>query len=384
MSENDTEWVCTRCHQELKIEDESKIKEDLEYFLQSGVLDEEEAKLFQESAKQPHQDFSNGEIQHVKNQLFFLMSKLTPTDQPLCEDCSDLLEQEIKKRIKEEENKAYAYSQYLEQAERQDNELCQESVEQLQAQEAQLVGEEEGVLAQIAAVEAELAAVRSQREKLATFTAQLNTLEESYWADYQATVHRDLAFCEERDSLQRKLDISSAQLERLRATNVLNEVFNIAYDGPFGTINGLRLGRTSSIPVDNAEINAAWGHVLLLLKTLANKKSFNFTGFKLVPNGSASYIIKYNHTTEEKLELVHREEGSWLSLGQRSSYKPAQLAILECIRQLGQKLRKAVRFQIKGDVIGDRTITSNSLDEWTLALKYMLIDLKEMFIEVVV
>ena len=39
------------------------------------------------------------------------------------------------------------------------------------------------------------------------------------------------------------------ELSRLSSLNLLNEVFHIWYLGPFGTINGLRLGRTMEIQV---------------------------------------------------------------------------------------------------------------------------------------
>ena len=38
-------------------------------------------------------------------------------------------------------------------------------------------------------------------------------------------------------------------LSRLTSMNLLNEMFHIWYVGPFGTINGLRLGRTKEIQV---------------------------------------------------------------------------------------------------------------------------------------
>ncbi len=41
------------------------------------------------------------------------------------------------------------------------------------------------------------------------------------------------------------------------------------HDGPFGTISGFRLGRTSEHPVEWDETNAAWGQVVLLLYTMA-------------------------------------------------------------------------------------------------------------------
>ncbi len=55
----------------------------------------------------------------------------------------------------------------------------------------------------------------------------------------------------------------------LKRTNVYSDVFKIWFDGPFGTISGLRLGRTSSQEVSWDEINAAWGQAVLLLNTMA-------------------------------------------------------------------------------------------------------------------
>ena len=66
-----------------------------------------------------------------------------------------------------------------------------------------------------------------------------------------------------------QIDHSTAQLDRLERTNIYNDVFHIWYDGPFGTISGFRLGRTSSHPVPWEEINAAWGQAVLLLHTMA-------------------------------------------------------------------------------------------------------------------
>ena len=59
------------------------------------------------------------------------------------------------------------------------------------------------------------------------------------------------------------------QLERLRRTNVFNDAFHIWFDGPFGTVNGFRLGRLPSVAVEWDEINAAWGMACLLLTTMA-------------------------------------------------------------------------------------------------------------------
>ena len=66
-----------------------------------------------------------------------------------------------------------------------------------------------------------------------------------------------------------QIEWSEAQLQRLQATNVYNDVFRIWHIGPFGTISGFRLGRTSKEPVEWTEINAAWGQAVLLLHTMA-------------------------------------------------------------------------------------------------------------------
>ena len=69
--------------------------------------------------------------------------------------------------------------------------------------------------------------------------------------------------------LPAQIDRTRTQLKRLNAANVHNDVFHIWYDGPFGTISGFRLGRTSACPVGWDEINAAWGQAVLLLHTMA-------------------------------------------------------------------------------------------------------------------
>ena len=51
-------------------------------------------------------------------------------------------------------------------------------------------------------------------------------------------------------------------------SSVVNECLSL-FDGPFGTVNGFRLGRLPSVAVEWDEINAAWGMACLLLTTMA-------------------------------------------------------------------------------------------------------------------
>ncbi len=75
------------------------------------------------------------------------------------------------------------------------------------------------------------------------------------------------------------------------ATSIMT-TFCISHDGTFATINGLRLGRLSNKPVDWPEINAAWGHALLLLVTVADKLGYQFEGYEPQPMGSTSRIVR--------------------------------------------------------------------------------------------
>ena len=62
------------------------------------------------------------------------------------------------------------------------------------------------------------------------------------------------------------------------------------YSGPFGTINGFRMGRTPNMQVDWHEINAGWGQCALLLSSLSKKISLTFQRYKIVPYGNYSFI----------------------------------------------------------------------------------------------
>ena len=81
-------------------------------------------------------------------------------------------------------------------------------------------------------------------------------------------------------------------LEVCKKSNVYNDAFHIWHDGPFGTINGFRLGRMPDLHVEWPEINAALGHVCLLLHVLAQKVGYQFKQYRLIPEGSFSKIEK--------------------------------------------------------------------------------------------
>ena len=64
---------------------------------------------------------------------------------------------------------------------------------------------------------------------------------------------------------------------RAARARLIPTLFLLRYDGHFGTINGFRLGRLPAVPVEWNEINAAWGHTLLLLHVMAVRLRFQFS-----------------------------------------------------------------------------------------------------------
>lgn len=118
--------------------------------------------------------------------------------------------------------------------------------------------------------------VQQELEELERELKTLDDREERFWEQYNDYEIKLENFQNERDSINLKYDHDVKQYERLQRTVVYNDAFCISQDGPFGTINGFRLGRLSSHPVEWSEINAACGQTLLLLYTVANKLKFQF------------------------------------------------------------------------------------------------------------
>ena len=98
---------------------------------------------------------------------------------------------------------------------------------------------------------------------------------------------------EDRELCAARQQVASLEdnVERLKRLNISNVAFHIWHEGPFGIINGFRLGRLSN-KVEWPEVNAAWGQAALLLATIANKVGFTFSKFRIIPMGSYSKIAK--------------------------------------------------------------------------------------------
>lgn len=264
--------------------------------------------------------------------------------------------------------------------------------------------EAEGGDAAVAAAEAELAALQAEeatllesissisdeRSKVAdALTKQqaesdaLDLEEEQHWKEfheYERALHE---FHTEQHGVEHQYQHAYEQLEKLKKTNVFNDAFHIWHDGHFGTINGYRLGRLPSVPVEWNEINAAWGQTVLLLHTMASKLKYRFARYRLVPNGSHSRLEK----TDDSSTSLQLSSSGGFKLFSDSKFDAAMVAFLDCLQQFkthveSQDHHFKLPYRINKDKIGDNhgehsiKFQGNHEETWTKALKFMLTNLK--------
>ncbi|KDO23213.1 hypothetical protein SPRG_20977 [Saprolegnia parasitica CBS 223.65] len=136
---------------------------------------------------------------------------------------------------------------------------------------------------------------------------------------------------EERSSVSTFAVHASDVLRCLQRYNVFNDTFHIWHEGSFGTINGLRLGRLPSKPVEWAEINAALGQATLLLATVASRANLNFARHTPVARGSYSKMLTAQSKDKRK-EYPLYSDGSFF---QRQKFNQALVFFLECVDEAG-------------------------------------------------
>lgn len=214
---------------------------------------------------------------------------------------------------------------------------------------------------------------------------KVNQLNENYWTEYNQLKYQLFNLDDEILSAENQLTYYKRRIDQLSKTNVLNATFHIWHTGNFGTINGFRLGRLPKEPVSWDEINAAWGQCVLLLHCLAKKINLKFKRYRLVPYGNNSFI--------ESLENKTRELPLYVSGGFMFIWTPkfdlAMIAYLDCLQQFKEQVEKdESNFKLpykmeKGKIIDSINgysfsikMQTNSEEQWTKALKFMLTNLK--------
>lgn len=309
---------------------------------------------------------------------FELASSSTQVDQPLCVECAGKVVAEVDADTRAAEGEAAAYEAALARLQAEPDAALPEAEFQTRLAAAEADERREREKAEQA--EAELAAAERELASLQEAAGQVAALEERYWHAFNDLSLQLSTHLQDRDATLAKIEAADAQLESLRRTNVWNDVFHIWHAGAFGTIGGFRLGRTAVEPVSWEEINAAWGHAVLLLHTLAQACQMTFSQYRLLPMGSYPRVAD-GRATHDLYGPVNR----FVCTG----YDRAQVAFLACLkefaafaraRDIAEKRKEAFElpYAIDGDRVGGLTIKLifNKLDRWTKALKYMLSDLK--------
>lgn len=304
--------------------------------------------------------------------VFEIASGATKVDQPMCHDCAHRVQDEVEVSIKEAQQECAAYEAAIKRLAEEDLQPLtdQEYAEEMkQAQEAEAAEK-----ARADRLEAELAHAERELSELGASSSELDSLEERYWHDFNDFQLQLRAHVDERDVLLNKMENSAAHLKRLQQTNVYHDVFRIWHEGPFGTIGGFRLGRTSEAPVEWDEINAAWGQTVLLLKTMAQECGCTFSSYRLIPMGSYPQIADKRGT--------HDLYGP-VSRMMCASYDRAMVMFLTCVKEfadwiVSQDNSFEMAYAIDQDKVANMTIRLqfNSDSKWTKALKYMLTNLK--------
>lgn len=333
------------------------------------------------------------------SRLFQILSSRSDIDHPICVECTELLVDGLQKRLESTTRERDAYVGFLKEVNA--NVPTEEEVKESQELLAQARKEEASAIEELKKLEKEKAAIDEEILQLEEEARTLDAEEEKFWSERNAFAMKLSEFQNVRDSVNQQYDHDSQQLEKLQRTNVYNDTFCISHDGRFGTINGLRLGRLSNVPVDWPEINAAWGHTVLLLSTVAERLGFKFDGYELQPMGSTSRIIKYepispttsrtdsrSSTRPPKKSILELYSSGDMPLGltfMHRKFDIAMVAFLECMRQLGAFVEKesarsdagrglSLPYKIDGEKIGDVSIKLGIAqdDAWSRACKFTL------------
>ncbi|KAI0049976.1 APG6-domain-containing protein [Auriscalpium vulgare] len=315
--------------------------------------------------------------------LLNLLSSRTDIDHPLCSECTHILLSTLTRQLEETKKERDGYIAF-EREVKKEKEREKEGISKEDAERKinQLKEDERVAIQQLREAERERDQLADEMRALELEEKALEEEEEEFWRTHNAHLLKSVEQSSQLAALRAAYAADSATLERLERTNVYNDAFCIGHDGVFGTINNLRLGRVPGVPVEWAEINAAWGQTLLLLYTVARKLEFTFENYRLVPMGSFSRVER---TTGDKATYELYGSGD-LHLGRllhNRRFDFAMVAFLDCLKQLidwAKSQDPSIDFPhaIAKDKIGDSSVKLQFSQEeaWTRALRHVLLALK--------
>lgn len=356
--------------------------------------------------------------------IFNILSSKSSIDYPVCQDCCELLIRRLRKEYDETLEEKELYIQFLEKLKRQHsvqnsrnysedtrNDL-DNSCNKIDLEYGDALRERNSLLEKLKFLEDEEDSLDNQilllRDKLKN-----QSLEDEYlMEEINLQELSQYEFQNELRILQNQYETCLNNLDLLRKTNIYNETFKISHNGPFGTINGLRLGSIHKTPVSWKEINAALGQVVLLLSLLTKQLNCPITNHRLEPLGSCSKILKYDAKNETwtTLEAYYDENFKFTKLfHSETNFDKSLVSLLDVIQQLAQhvlntnnnKLSQVSQSLIRNTTTKQSNVNNTITDElpypifdgkinslsvtlygkepdikWTTAMKFLLTDLK--------
>ncbi|KAF8786759.1 beclin-1-like [Argiope bruennichi] len=327
--------------------------------------------------------FDSNYLGKVTTQLFDLMSNYSDVDHPLCEECTDNILDQMDQQLRIAEEEVKEYRDFQEQLEMEDEE---EDLDKLKSDLLKYQETEAHLQEELSQMEVKQGEMKEMLRTLENECEILQREEDKRWQEY-CRIQRQVLLSEDNlHSVENQIMYTQGQLDKLSKTNVFNATFHIWHSGHFGTINGFRLGRLPNIPVEWAEINAAWGQTVLLLHSLAKKINLTFKKYRLVPMGNHSLIESIEGNKVQQLPL-YCCGGIRYVLDNR--FDQAMVGFLDCLQQFKETVEQGdASFHLpyrmeKGRIIDKRTekyysikVQLNSEEQWTKALKFMLTNLK--------
>lgn len=380
--------VCMRCDAQLRIVDDLPATADVMQAFR-GTVGDESFVVVPLSDPDEFTEHKNGEVAAKPSgghelrvapldeilrieKIMALASGQSEQDHPVCASCLTTAIAEVERQVEQaaEERRIYEEARDRLAAELRGRDGGEAAA--IEAEIAELEAEESRLLAMLESFDREEEELKEELDRHRQQDEQLQREEEELWlsvAEYQLNMEESE---EERAATTSAIQYATAELSRLRHTNVLNDMFHIAWQGPFGTINKFRIGRLSDQVVPWEEINAALGQACLLLDTLV-RKSGAPTQYRLLPRGNYSQIQK-----DDEILKLHRGEGGLAGFFTDKKFDNAMSAFLACLKDVTRFLQRDPPFKIDGNKVGGFSICMqfNQDDRWTLALKFMLTDLK--------
>ncbi|KAK5778723.1 beclin 1 PWA37_000658 [Arxiozyma heterogenica] len=303
--------------------------------------------------------------------IFNILSSKSSIDYPICQDCCDILIQKLKKDYNETLEEKELYSQFLERLKRQHSIQSKDDIltkpndhkdikrdntgsfnnitEELDLEYEDVLKEKDLLLEKLQQLEEDEENLDREISKLTEKLKKKNLEDDSLMEEINLQEVSQYEFQIELQNIQNQYETSLNNLDLLRKTNIYNETFKISHKGPFGTINGLRLGSIYKIPVSWKEINAALGQVVLLLRLLSDQLNYPLKNYRLEPLGSYSKILKYDITIKNwtTLEVYYDENFKFTKLfHSETNFDKSLESLLDIVQQLSQYILNPVQNSI--------------------------------------